>query len=186
MIGETKAPAAGLSRADQALIEQAKEYSTSAWVEIYDRYYPRIFRHIYYRTRNHSVSEDLAAQVFLEAAKGIKSFRYQGVPLEAWLYRIAHNLVVDHWRRVRSRSLPESLDRVSVASGEDQVDSMVTRLDIMASLARLTADQQQVIVLRFLEGLPIAEVARILGKGEGAIKSLQSRGLASLRRLLSS
>jgi RNA polymerase sigma-70 factor (ECF subfamily) len=149
--------------------------------EIYDAYAPKIFQYIYHRLGDQALAEDLTGEVF------VRFLHARATPdrLTAFLYRIAHNLIVDYLRRhPRTLSLDEEVadDRpgpLYLAQVE------MERLQVRRALARLTPDQQQVIVLKFLEGFSNEEIAHIVGKPVGAVKSLQHRGLATLRDLLS-
>ena len=146
----------------------------------------RIFTYVRYRVGSDEVAEDIAATVFLEAVERIASFTYRGVPVSAWLYRIAHNLAADHFRR-DSRRPVEPLDdgvRTSSTTPDDIVERDVARQDLAVALEALTDDQRQVVLLKFIGGFTGAQVAEILEKPEGAVKSLQHRALKALRRTL--
>ena len=152
----------------------------SALGELYDAYAPRIFRYIYHRLGDQSLAEDLTSEVF------VRFLHAQAAPdnAVAFLYRIAHNLIVDYLRHRRSIELP-----VDLASDRDDpaflAELEMERVQLRRAITRLTPEQQQVIVLKFLEGLTNEEVAHILDKPVGAVKALQHRGLAALRDLLS-
>ena len=173
---------------ERELIRRAKEYDLEAFAEIYKRYYHSIYNYIYYRVSDTSIAEDLCSEVFLKALEAIQSFTFQGVPFSAWLYRIAGNLVIDHYRRQPPQpeiSL-EDTNRPLVADDNPgaALEQYFTHQELRQALRQLTADQQQVIILKFVDGLSNSEVAQILGKTEGAVKSLQHRALASLGRLM--
>jgi RNA polymerase sigma-70 factor (ECF subfamily) len=169
------------------LIERAKTCDAEALSELYHRYANAIFRYVYYRVGDRAVAEDLVGDVFVRALEGLPSYQDTGIPFEAWLYRIAHARVVDHYRRQKVRRVTH-LDERLAASEEATPDQLVAHGDdarrAWEALTRLTDDQQQVISLRFIAGHSTAEVATLLGKTEGAVKALQNRALASLRRLL--
>jgi RNA polymerase sigma-70 factor (ECF subfamily) len=124
--------------------------------------------------------------VFLEAVRGIPRYRYRGIAFRAWLYRIAHNLTADARRKLATRSDRETCDEtvLSGLSGEDFALGSERRRDIQLALAQLTDEQQQVVILRFFEGLSLAETAEATGRNSGAIKSLQHRALERMRSLL--
>ncbi len=168
------------------LIRRAQDYDSSAFAEIYERYYQGIHNYIYYRVSDDCLAEDLTAEVFLKAMEAIESFTFRGVPLSAWLYRIANNLVIDHFRRQpRHGSVP--LEETQVSTRDNPLDVLehgLTRQSLQRALGELTEEQQQVVILKFVDGLSNNEVAQALGKSEGAIKSLQHRALSSLGRLL--
>ncbi len=172
---------------ESRLIEKAKTYDTEALSELYRRHADAIFRYVYYRVGNQVVAEDLVGDVFVRMLEGLPSYQDTGRPFEAWLYRIAHARVVDHYRKERARR-GASVDEGLAASEEQDPDQLVAHRDdarrMWEALVDLTDDQQQVISLRFIAGYSTAEVAKLLGKTEGAVKALQHRALASLRRLL--
>jgi RNA polymerase sigma-70 factor (ECF subfamily) len=162
-------------------VERVKRFDADAWNELYDTYFPRMYRYVYVQTGARDVAEELAAQVFERACQGIGRFRYRGVPLSAWLYRIAHNTIVD-WRRRHGsgRVLPMSTD----LPGPDQTGRVAARDELTRAIAGLTREQQQVITLRHIEGHSTASAAEIMSKKEGAIRSLEFRALAALRKAL--
>jgi len=136
---------------------------------------------------NREEAEDMAGQVFLKALESISSFKWRGVPVSAWLFRIAHNQVIDYWRNAKSKgSLP--LDESLVSNDIDPEEVAEMNLDIgrlVQALRRLTKAQREVIELRFAAELSTAEVAKTLGKSQGAVKVLQHNALKTLRRRLS-
>ncbi|NOZ26984.1 MAG: sigma-70 family RNA polymerase sigma factor [Chloroflexi bacterium] len=173
---------------DTEVLEQAKAFDPAALSVIYDRYEGRIYSYIYHRVGDAQVAEDLTAQVFLRMLEAIQSENAWRSSFSGWLYRIAHNLVIDHYRR-RARSTHISLEDAPTIPAEnmDPEQTAERRLQgerVRRALNRLTEEQAQVVSLRFLEGLSIAEVAQVTGKTEGAVKALQYRAIMSLRRLL--
>jgi len=171
---------------ERTLIERAQAYETRAFAEIYERYYQGIYNFIYYRVSEEPLAEDLTAEVFLKAMEAIQSFTFRGIPFSAWLYRIANNLVIDYFRR-QPKLPPVELEEMQIATEDspgDAVEFGMTQRELQRALSCLTEEQQQVIILKFVDGLSNEEVAQILGKTEGAIKSLQHRALASLGRIL--
>ena len=171
---------------DKFLLERAQDYDPVALSEIYDRYAQRIYNYIYYRLGNAELAEDLTSNVFMKMLEAIQSDKAWRVSFSGWLYRIAHNMVVDHFRRRRKeRELP--LDERLVSSDDDPemvADISLTSELLRRAVNRLTHDQSQVIILKFVEGMSNGDVADILDKTEGAVKSLQYRALAALRRQL--
>jgi RNA polymerase sigma-70 factor (ECF subfamily) len=168
------------------LLKRAKAYDPEALAELYDHYGPRMYAYIYRRVSDATLAEDLTAELFLRVLLALRNEQAWRDSFIAWLYRVAHNLVVDHYRRqpaVASQSLDESLaaqDGDPIASAEDAL----ARERLRSAIGRLTQDQQQVLALRFGEGLTAKETARILGKSTGAVEALQHRALAALRRIL--
>lgn len=171
---------------EPSLIRRAKGYDPKAISELYKRHVQSIYRYIYYRVGDVNVAEDLTAEVFLKALEGLERFTYRGIPFSAWLYRIAHARVMDHFRRqARREILPLDERLVATEKGpRAMVEAKLDHKELQSAVAQLTTDQQQVVILKFVEGLSNAEVARILGKSEGAVKSLQHRALNSLQRIM--
>jgi RNA polymerase sigma-70 factor (ECF subfamily) len=168
------------------LVRKAQDYDPEAFGEIYERYYNGVYRYIYYRVGEQTLAEDLTMEVFVKAMEAIDTYTFRGVPFSAWLYRIASNLVVDHFRRQPTQGAV-SLEEKLVASIEvptQALESEFAHHALRRALSELTDDQQQVVILKFVDGLSNLEVAQILGKTEGAVKSLQHRALASLGRAL--
>ena len=168
------------------LIRRAQEYDPLAFGEIYDQFHRGVYKYVYYRIGDQSLAEDLTMEVFTKAMERIDRFDFRGVPFAAWLYRIASNLVIDHFRRLpKQASVP--LEDMLVSTVELPAESLYEKFSHQAlrrALADLTDDQQQVVILKFVDGLSNMEVAQILGKTEGAVKSLQHRALSTLGRAL--
>ena len=165
------------------LIARAQESDRAAWDEIFQRHYHRVFVFVYCRVGDTTAAEDLTADVFVEAWRGIKRFDYRGIPLISWLYKIARNLLADFLRK-RSRSRTQPLDDSGVADARDHAEQVALWHSVASALHKLTLEQQFVIVSRFFEGLSIAETATLLGKNENAIKALEFRALNSVRRIV--
>jgi RNA polymerase sigma-70 factor (ECF subfamily) len=158
-----------------------------AFGELYDRFIERVYRYLYFRTGSHPEAEDLTEQVFLKAWEAIGRYRWQGRPFLAWLYRLAHNAHIDHLRAQRpTTSLNNDSHPIDVASPAAAVElARALDADVLASaLCELTVEQQQVIVMKFIEGLDNEQIAHTMDKREGAIRALQMRALMSLRRVL--
>lgn len=175
-----------VSELDEATaLERAQAGDPEAVGWLYDRYYLPIYRYFRIRVEEQEVAEDLAAEVFVRMIEHLPRYRAQGRPFLAWLYTIARNLLTDYYR-ARPRApdaLPEDLERGPMA--EDAFDEIEVRARwecLRRALRALTPDQQEVILHRFLEGRSVEETARLMGKQPNAIKALQHRALASLRR----
>ena len=174
-----------MSRSDEAqLIRRAKQGDQTAFAEIYTRHHDAVYTYLFYRVNDVQVAEDLTGEVFLRLVTKMDRFTYRGRPILAWLYTIARNLLVDHQRKQAQADVSELEDRwVTPDPGPPEVaQRSLTRDCLIRSLRHLTEDQQRVIVHKLIEGRSNADVANLLGKTEGAIKSLQHRALASLRR----
>lgn len=171
---------------ERLLIEEAKRCNPIALDTIYQRHYAGIHQYIYYQVGNITLAEDLASEVFVRALEALPRYTFRGTPVVAWLYRIAHNLVIDYRRR-QSRRNDVPLEEYLGANQEGMdhiVDQHVERETLRRALQVLTDDQRQVLLLRFAQDLDNREIAAILGKTEGAVKALQHRALAALRRHL--
>lgn len=166
------------------LVQRAIQRDAAAFGELYSVYLNKVYRYIYYKVGNATEAEDLTEQVFLQAWEAIDRYRQQGAPFAAWLFRLAHNRVIDYHRTKKSHApLDPSLE--DSRPGPEEV--VARRLDVQnlkQALKRLTEEQQQVILLRFVEGMSHAEVGAIIGKGEGAVRSIQYRALLALGEIL--
>ncbi len=159
---------------------------------IYDRYVDTVFRFVYFRVGNRQLAEDLTSDTFLRALKRIGSFTWQGRDLGAWLVTIARNLVADHFKSGRYRLEvttgdvldADREDRGPEGSPESAVVDHITNVALLTAVKQLNPEQQECIVLRFLQGFSVAETAQTMGKNEGAIKALQYRAVRALARLL--
>jgi RNA polymerase sigma-70 factor (ECF subfamily) len=182
------APASAAERDEEQLLAKAYHYDEAALSELYDRYEAKIYSYIYRRTGDQPVAEDLTGQVFLKMLEAIRNRRAWHSSFSGWLYRIAHNLVIDHYRQ-RTHQIQVSLEDEPLlpALDDNPVQATELKLDIeqlRSAIARLTDEQAEVIGLRFLEGYSISEVAVMMNKTEGSIKALQYRAVANLRQLL--
>jgi RNA polymerase sigma-70 factor (ECF subfamily) len=167
------------------LVRRVRNNDPQAFDELYSRYSARVFGYLFQRLNgNAEEAEDLTADVFTRVYEKIDGFQPQGAPLSAWVFRIAHNRLIDSVRR-RPRLTQVTLDdapELSAGPVFGGIDQQVALEQIKGGLTRLTNEQRQVIILRFLEGKSLAETASIVGRNEDAVKKLQARGLASLRR----
>jgi len=170
---------------EATLRKRAAALDESALAEIYDRYAAKIYSYIFHRTGDSTAAEDLTGDVFVRMLEAIQSNRAWTTSLQAWLYRIAHNLVVDHFRRRSKRDGPELDERWMAAEDYSTTfEGLFSSNQLRTAMRFLTEEQRQVVVLKFAEGLSNAEVAEVMGKTEGAIKALQHRGLESMRRVV--
>ena len=172
---------------EESLVRRAQQHEQEAFAQLYERHFDKIYRYVVLRIGNATEAEDLTQQVFLNALKSISSFKWKKIPFSAWLFRIAHNQVVDHLRK-RTKHLTDPLDdeAVVISNSNPQLE-IELKLDIeqvLSATQRLTAAQREVISLRFTSELPIAEVARVMGKSEGAVKALQHSAIIALRKAL--
>jgi len=171
---------------EAALVEQAKT-DPEAFGLLYEQYIDKIYNYVYYRTGNHHDAQDLTAKVFFQALNHIPRYVQRGAPFASWLYRIAHNLVAN-WHRDRSRRKVVPLDQLAQVSYQteegpfQQAAKGERRAALVAAMRRLPADRQQLLILKFVERLPNAQIGEIMGRSEGAIKSLYHRTLVALRQ----
>ena len=169
---------------DRELVALAKE-DMEAFGELYERYLQKIYNYVYYRTGNAHDAEDLTAKVFFRAMSHIEGYVDKGAPFQAWLYRIAHNLVAN-WHRDQGRRKIIALDDyVAHSLQSDAPDRLAEEREeqdqLMRALRRLPDDRQQLILLKFVEQMSNAEIGEIMGRTEGAVKSLYHRTLLALR-----
>lgn len=153
-----------------------------AWQDLFQSYYRKMYNFAYVRTGDVHLAEEIAAEVFAAAARGIVRYRDTGAPIGAWLYRIARNITADHLERRRKRPAV-SIDAVQIEA-ESAAAGIEDSTDLTRALATLTREQQEVIALRFFNDSSLQETAAALGKSVGAVKLLQHRALAALRRRL--
>nr|WP_237694968.1 ECF subfamily RNA polymerase sigma factor, BldN family [Streptomyces sp. SID5468] len=170
------------------LVERAQAGETEAFGRLYDHYSDTVYRYIYYRVGGKATAEDLTSETFLRALRRIGTFTWQGRDFGAWLVTIARNLVADHFKSSRFRlevTTGEMLDANEVErSPEESVLESLSNEALLQAVRKLNPQQQECVTLRFLQGLSVAETARIMGKNEGAIKTLQYRAVRTLARLL--
>jgi RNA polymerase sigma-70 factor (ECF subfamily) len=170
---------------DQEVVANASLGDKEAFGMLYERYVGRIYSYIYYRTGNQFDAEDITSRVFYRAMRHIANYQDRGLPFSAWLYRIAHNLVAN-WHRDNSRKKEIPLDdSFNVKYIGDHPETALLKNEeqenLLQLIRRLPPERQQLIILKFVEHLPNAEIGLIMGRTEGAIKSLYHRTLLSLR-----
>jgi len=173
-------------QSEESLIQRAQERDPVALTQLYEANFDRIYRYIAMKIGDRMEAEDLTQQVFLNAVQSIGSYKWKGMPFSSWLYRIAHNQIVDYFRRKAKRPTV-TLDDTDPPGGDDPqrtTEVKLTMEELALATQKLTESQREVISLRFGGQLSIAEVARTMGKSEGAIKALQHSAVAALRRVM--
>jgi RNA polymerase sigma-70 factor (ECF subfamily) len=174
-----------LDWSDADLIKQAQQGAVSAVGELYNRHHECIFRYVRSRVPDNHLAEDLTGEIFTRMLSNLPKYRPTGVPFRAWLYRIAHNLVVDHYRKEKKDMAVSLYHAEGINTGQDDPVSIVERAltweHVQRALDKLDSSQREVVVMRFMVGLSLCEVSQTLNKSVAAIKSLQHRGLAALR-----
>src|SRR5213079_3245468 len=169
------------------LVDRAQQGERAALEELYLLHFDRIYSYLHMSVGNRHDAEDLTTQTFLKMLEAIGRFRWRSAPFSAWLFRIAHNLAMDHFRATRRTQPEEEVPEPpgsEEASAEEQAMHSIGRQSMLELIEKLSPEQQQVLTLKFVFNFPNAEVATILGKTEGAIKSLQHRALVSLQKQL--
>lgn len=170
------------------LVELARGGDAEAFGLLYDHYQPSVYRFLYYRTRSVVVAEDLCSETFFRALRNMPSFRWQGKDFGAWLMTIARNLATDHFKAGRTRLEMTTEDMGqhddSTEGPENAVLASLTNEILLESLTKLPNEQRDCLVMRFLQGMSIAETAAALGRSDGAIKQLQLRGVRNLAKLM--
>ncbi len=171
---------------ENRLVHQAAAGDADAFAQLYDAYFERVYRYVYFRVNDDASAEDLSSQVFLKAWEHLDRYKPGGSPFLAWLYTIARNQVIDHYRTHKESVSLE--DAISLPARGQAVDEEVqTKFDAEAvreALKSLTEEQAQVLILKFISGFDTHEIARQMKKGEGAIRALQMRGLQTLTKLM--
>lgn len=178
----------GTGLAGWDLVRATQAGDQEAFGQLYDRYHEMVFRYVLFRVGDRQLAEDLTAETFLRALRRIASVSYQGRDIGAWFVTIARNLVLDHVKSSRYRleqTTSEIADLSPSTSGpEQQVLDGATHEELLRCVAKLNSDQKECIALRFLQGLSVAETARLMGRNEGAVKALQHRAVRRLAQLL--
>jgi RNA polymerase sigma-70 factor, ECF subfamily len=174
------------AQGERLIVDAARAGDERALTELYQTYFPRVYRYILARTGNTYDAEDLTEDVFIKVLEAIDRFQWREAPFSAWLFRIAHNALISQRRKQTARGPTSQLnDGLSVDSAgpEELVESRLQINEVMAAAQTLPEAQRQVIALRFAAGLSVAETARAMGKGEGNVKVIQHKAIAKLREM---
>jgi RNA polymerase sigma-70 factor (ECF subfamily) len=171
-----------------ALVELARSGDSEAFGQLYDHYHVSVYRFVYYRVGSVTLAEDLTSETFFRALRSMGSFRWQGKDFGAWLMTIARNLTTDHFKAGRTR-LEYATEDMSphdepTEGPESSVLASIANESLLAALTELPHEQQECLIMRFLQGLSIAETAKVLGRSDGAVKQLQLRGVRNLAKLM--
>ncbi|MBJ7357941.1 sigma-70 family RNA polymerase sigma factor [Nocardioides sp.] len=171
-----------------ALVELARKGDSEAFGMLYDHYQGSVYRFLFYRTRSATLAEDLTSETFFRALRSMQSFRWQGKDFGAWLMTIARNLATDHFKAGRTRlemtTEDMGLHDDATEGPETSVLASLTNEILLKALTELPAEQKDCLIMRFLQGMSIAETADVLGRSEGAVKQLQLRGVRNLAKLM--
>ena len=171
---------------EQSLIRRAQQRDEEAFTQLYEVYFDKIYRYVALRIGNETEAEDMTQQVFLKVLQSITSFKWRGIPFSAWLFRIAHNQVVDYLRK-KTKQATAPLNESLVSSNSNLQLMAEHKLDIeqlISATKRLTEAQRQVVSLRFAGELSVAQVAEVMGKSQWAVKALQHSAIVALRKTL--
>lgn len=171
-----------------ALVELARKGDSDAFGLLYDHYQPSVYRFLFYRTRSGTLAEDLTSETFFRALRSMNNFRWQGKDFGAWLMTIARNLATDHFKAGRTRleltTEDMGLHDDATEGPESSVLAGLTNEILLRALTELPPEQRDCLVMRFLQGMSIAETAAVLGRSDGAVKQLQLRGVRNLAKLM--
>ena len=172
--------------AEWQLVQRAQQYDEAAIAVLYQTYHPKIYNYAFLHMGDVQAAEDLASDVMLKMLESIRKYSYRGLPFGAWVFRIARNRLIDTHRRRKRRGEVELSDTLAsvLASPQALAERALDRGQLQLALRYLTDEQRQVIVLKFIEGFDNRSIGKVMGRSEGAIKSLQHRALGALRRIL--
>lgn len=174
-----------MQKEEELLVRRAQQDEPEAFAQLFERYFDSLYRYIVLRVGNRADAEDLTQQTFLKALESIKSYSCRGLPFSSWLFRIAHNQTVDHYRkRSKEQSIP--LEETRALANDDPAslaEQRITMAQLAEACQQLTEAQREVIYLRFSSELSVAETARTMGKREGAVKVLQHDAVRKLRKI---
>jgi RNA polymerase sigma-70 factor (ECF subfamily) len=171
---------------EEQIVQRAINGDREAFTYIYDLHFDKIYRYIYVKVRSQSEAEDLTQDVFIKAYEGLKNYKWRDLPITAWLFKIAHNRVIDYIRKAskEKRADLEEADAISAGDPVYMTEQNFEIYELKGALEKLPDAQREVATLRFISELSISEVALTLGKSEGTVKALQFNAIASLRKLL--
>jgi RNA polymerase sigma-70 factor, ECF subfamily len=166
---------------------ETKENKENRLVSLYDEYYDKVAKYVYVRIGDRSEAEDIASEVFLKALKSLNAYQERGLPMQAWLFKIAHNLVVDHLRKTTKHQMVQ-IETIDIKDENDPIKTAEINIEmgrVTQAMGDLTEEQREVLRLRFFGGLTSRETADYLNKSDGAVREMQRAALEKLRRLLS-
>ena len=172
---------------EEKLIASAVKGNSSAFGELYDHYQPMIYRFVVVKVGRREEAEDITHQVFMSAWQKIKSYQHRGHPFSSWLYQIARNQVIDHYRAKKNEASLESVDPEYFAAAAAAEFALPTKFEmetVRRAMQQLKPDYQDVIIMRFIEDISLKETAGALKKTEGAVKLMQHRAIRELKKIL--
>ena len=172
---------------EKDVVSRAVKGESEAFAQLYEEHFDRIYRYVYLKVGNQAEAEDLTQEVFVKALEAIGSYRWRNLPFVAWLFRIAHNQVIDYLRkqgRVGKVALEDDITLVSGSNPALMAERELEIEELINNVKKLSPAQREVISLRFGSELSVAEAAKVLGKNEGTVKALQYNGIAALKKML--
>ncbi len=173
---------------EEKLLKEAKSGKSESFGNLYDFYQPKIYRFIYLKVSRKEETEDLTHQVFLSAWQNIKSYNSKGFPFGSWLYQIARNKVIDFYRsskpHISIEAISENIIGGNLILEPAAAEQIIAMEEVRRAISTLTSEQQDVLIMRFIEDMPIKDVATALSKTAGAVKLIQFRAVSKLKRLL--
>lgn len=172
---------------ENSLIKKAQGGEAASFGDLYDHYSKPIYRYVFLKTSHKSLAEDITHEVFLSAWQNINNYSFQGFPFSSWLYQIARNRVIDHYRTRKELINLDDLEEKNVElvnQSDFQIDQNLTMEKIKAGLSNLPEDQKDVIIMRFINDLSTPEISSIINKSEGAVRLIQHRAIANLKKIL--
>lgn len=170
---------------ETTLVRMAQQGDRDMFAALYEAYNSRIYRYIYFRVPDEALAEDLTSQVFLKVWEKLHTYQIGQSPFVAWIYRIAHNTVIDYYRTRKAAVSMEDVKERELSHYDDieeHLDAQVQSQELRAAMAGLTQDQQQVLLMKFVAGMSTTEIAKKMRKQEGAVRALQMRGLQGLSK----
>ena len=168
------------------LVEWAADGNVEAFGELYSIYLDQIHRYVFYQVRDRMTAEDLTEEIFVKVWEALGRYKQKSLAFSAWLYRIAHNHVIDYFRTRRQHLALDEVMPAAIGNPEQEVEEKLMQEELSEAISYLPPQQRQVIILKFIEGLDNREIAQIMRKRQGAIRVMQMRALMSLRQKLSS
>ncbi|PIT92858.1 MAG: hypothetical protein COU08_00205 [Candidatus Harrisonbacteria bacterium CG10_big_fil_rev_8_21_14_0_10_42_17] len=172
---------------EESLIKKAKSGDSDSFGELYDYYIPQIYRYVLLKVSNKTTAEDLVHEIFISAWKSIGRYEHKGFPFSSWLYQIARNQVIDHYRVKKTHSDIETVNEEFVKIDPDVSERMDAKLQwekVKGAMQNLSQDQQDVLIMRFVEDMSHREIAEAIKKTEGAVRIIQHRAINELKNLL--
>jgi RNA polymerase sigma-70 factor (ECF subfamily) len=167
-----------------AMVVEAKNGGQQSLIRLFESCYPKVYRYMYVRVRHQELAEDLTSDVILRVVRSLRSYRHRGAPIEAWVYRIAANRLLDHFRKDRASQTVRLNEALARGGRDGLAERVATWLDLRMALSDLTRSEQQALALRYVQGLKIEETAQIMRRSQQSIKNLSHRARAKLRGLL--